>query len=71
MARAKPLCRQSGKYQWDAKVAVMQDGKRQQAAPVNITVFCDTRDDAIAAACNEVKRFGYTNCTVDHITRIR
>ncbi|MCS3690990.1 hypothetical protein M2194_005027 [Bradyrhizobium elkanii] len=64
----KPLCRQSGLYQWDATVAGYKDSMRQA---VLITVFCDTRREAVDAACHEVSRLGYANCTVDHITRIR
>lgn len=65
---SRPLCRQSGLYQWDAKVAGVGTEKKRRV--VSVTVFCDTRSDAVEAACHEVGRLGLTHCTVDHITKI-
>jgi len=64
----KPLCRQSGLYQWDATVQGAKNGMRQA---VLLTVFCDTRREAIDAVCAEAIERGYSHPTVDHITRIR
>lgn len=65
---SKALCRQSGLYQWDAKVSCTRPG--HQHKKVSITVFSDTREDAIRDACREVGRMGYASCSVDHIVRI-
>jgi hypothetical protein len=64
----KPLCRQNGLHQWDAQVVGVRDNMRQR---VLITVFCDTRKEAIDAACEQVFLRGYRHPTVDHITKIR
>jgi len=64
----KPLCRQNGLYQWDATVVGRRDGMRQA---VLVTVFCDTRREAIDAVCEHAVQLGYSKPTVDHITRLR
>lgn len=66
----KPLCRSNGLYQWDAKVSGISPGIDKQRKVVNITVFCDTRADAIEAACHEVGRLGYASLSVNHITKV-
>ncbi len=63
----KPLFRQSGPYQWDARVAGTRDGMRQLLL---ITIFSNSRADAIGDACDEAIARGYAYPTVDHITRI-
>jgi len=64
----KPLGRGNGLYQWDATVQGVKNSMRQALL---ITVFCDTRRDAIDACCEQAVRLGYIHPTVDHITRIR
>lgn len=64
----KPLCRSNGLHQWDARVSAVRSGELRRT--IDITVFCDTRQEAVAAACAEVQRLGYSHCTVDHITKI-
>jgi hypothetical protein len=63
----KPLCRTNGLYQWDARVAAVRDKMRQA---VLVTIFGDTRKEAIDAACEQVIARGYSHPTVDHITRV-
>lgn len=64
----KPLCRQDGIHQWNADVVGARDGMMQRML---ITVFCDTRRDAIDAVCREAVMRGFAHPTVNHITRIR
>lgn len=56
--RSKPLCRQGGLYQWDAMVAGTKERMRQA---LRVTVFCDTRREAIDASCEHAVQLGYTN----------
>jgi len=65
--RSKHLGRSGGLFQWNATVNASRDGDWRK---VNITVFCDTRDDAIEAACKSVAAMGFISCSVDHIVRI-
>jgi len=64
---SKHLGRSGGLFQWNATVNASRDGDWRK---VNITVFCDTRDDAIEAACKSVAAMGFISCSVDHIVRI-
>lgn len=64
----KPLCRTNGLFQWDASVQGVKNKTRQALL---VTVFCDTRREAIDACCDHAVQLGYTHPTVDHITRIR
>jgi AcrR family transcriptional regulator len=65
---SNPICRTNGLYQWDARVAAVRNNMRQA---VLVTVFCDTRQEAIDAACELVFARGYRHPTVDHITKLR
>lgn len=65
---SRPLHRTNGLYQWDARVAAVRNKMRQA---VLVTVFCDTRKEAIDAACEQVAARGYSHPTVDHITKIQ
>lgn len=64
----KSLCRGNGLYQWDARVAAVRPGESRRA--VSITVFSDSRDDAVRDACEAVEALGFRYPTVDHIVRI-
>jgi hypothetical protein len=64
----KPLCRQGGIYQWDARVSGAKGGMRQT---VLITVFCDTRKEAVDAVCEQAAALRYSHPTVDHITKLQ
>lgn len=64
----KSLCRGSGLHQWDARVSAVRPGEARRA--VNITVFSDSRAEAVRAACEAVEAMGFTYPTVDHVVRI-
>ena len=65
---SSPLVRTNGLHQWDAKVAATDPGHAREI--VRLTVFSDTRDDAVRDACQTVESMGLINPTVDHITRV-
>jgi hypothetical protein len=60
--------RASGIHQWNATVQGTHNRMRQALL---LTVFCDTRREAIDAVCDEAIKRGYLHPTVDHIVKIR
>lgn len=62
------LCRNRGLYQWDASVAGAKAGKARER--IKVTVFCDSRSEAIEAASQTAQQMGLAFCTVDHITKV-
>jgi hypothetical protein len=60
--------RKDGIYQWDATVQGVKNNMRQALL---VTVFCDTRREAIDACCEHAVKLGYEHPTVDLIKRIR
>lgn len=67
---SKCLCRQSGKYQWNATVSATRLVAGNPVEIIRLTVFSDDRGDAVRDVCDVVNRSGYSNATVNHITRI-
>lgn len=65
---SRPLCRTNGLYQWNATVSGVMDQMRQA---ILVTVFCDTRKEAVDAACAVAAARGYSHPTVDHIAKLR
>ena len=66
------LVSHAGRYQWDARVRGRRPGGGDNVGfdVLRVTVFCDDRDDAVREACAEAVECGWTECTLNHITKV-
>jgi hypothetical protein len=67
MTRNKHLVLASGRFQFDTLVRC--DSPKGSRTEHKITVFCDDKEEARAAARVVAEQCGYSNCSVDKIVQ--
>lgn len=58
-----------GRYQYHATVSAFAPRLRGRTK-VKVVVWADNRDDALQVACEVASVYGYSDCTVNHITKV-